>query len=44
MKKIKLFDVNLGKNEEKIILQILKSRFWASGSGRGNVEKFEQLR
>ena len=42
MKKIKLFDVNLGKNEEKIILQILKSRFWASGSGRGNVEKFEQ--
>ena len=42
MKKIKLFDVNLGKNEEKIILRILKSRFWASGSGRGNVKKFEQ--
>ena len=40
-KKIKLFDPSIDKNEEKAITQVLKSRFWASGSGIGNVHKFE---
>jgi dTDP-4-amino-4,6-dideoxygalactose transaminase len=39
--KIKLFDVNIGKGEELTIQKVLKSRFWASGAGIGNVEKFE---
>jgi dTDP-4-amino-4,6-dideoxygalactose transaminase len=41
-KKIKLFDPIVGKEEELAILKVLKSRFWASGSGIGNVSKFEQ--
>jgi len=39
--KIKLFDPIFGKNEEEAILKVLKSRFWASGSGSGNVKIFE---
>ena len=41
MKKIKLFDVNTGKKEEKAVLKVLNSGFWASGAGVENVEKFE---
>ena len=40
-KKIKLFDPNIGREELKKISQVLKSKFWASGSGIGNVLKFE---
>ena len=39
--KIKLFDVNIGRGEELAIQKVLKSRFWASGAGTGNVKKFE---
>ena len=28
--------------EEKAVIKVLRSRFWASGSGIGNVEKFEK--
>ena len=41
MKKIKLFDPVIGKEEEKAIINVLKSHSWASGSGTGNVKKFE---
>ena len=40
-KKIKLFDPNIGKDEKQKISQVLESKFWASGSGTGNVSKFE---
>ncbi|MBM15562.1 MAG: glutamine--scyllo-inositol aminotransferase [Nitrospina sp.] len=41
VKKIKLFDPVIDTSEKKAILQILKSGFWASGAGVGNVLKFE---
>ena len=41
MKNIKLFDPNIGKDEKQKISQVLESKFWASGSGTGNVSKFE---
>ena len=41
MKKIKLFDPVINKEEEKIIKKVLKSNFWASGAGTNNVLKFE---
>ena len=40
-KKIKLFDPVIGNSEEKEIVKILKSGFWASGSGSGRVKEFE---
>ena len=40
-KKIKLFDPDIGKDEKQKISQVLQSKFWASGSGVGNVSKFE---
>ena len=40
-KKIKLFDPVIGKDERQKIFQVLESKFWASGSGTGNVLKFE---
>ena len=40
-KKIKLFDPVIGKDERQKILQVLESKFWASGSGTGNVLKVE---
>tara|TARA_Y100001949_G_C15986734_1_gene330985 strand:+ start:1728 stop:2819 length:1092 start_codon:yes stop_codon:yes gene_type:complete len=40
-KKIKLFDPSIGKQEENALMKVLKSHFWASGSGIGNVSKFE---
>jgi perosamine synthetase len=39
---IKLFDPSINKNEEKAVVKTLKSKFWATGSGDGNVEKFEK--
>jgi len=41
MRKIKLFDPVTGKKEEQVIIKTLRSHFWASGEGGGNVEKFE---
>ncbi len=40
-KRIKLFDPVIGNEEEKTIINVLKSRFWASGSGEGHVKEFE---
>jgi perosamine synthetase len=40
-KKIKLFDVVTDHAEKKAVLSVLKSNFWASGSGINNVLKFE---
>ena len=40
-KKIKLFDPSIGQEEQEKISVVLKSGFWASGSGTGNVLKFE---
>ncbi len=42
MKRIKLFDPKIDKNEEKAILRTIRSGYWASGSGTGQVEKFEK--
>jgi perosamine synthetase len=42
MKKIKLFNPVVGKEEEKTIKRILKSGFWASGAGTGKVLEFEE--
>ena len=39
--KIKLFDPFIDKSEERAITKILKSKFWASGSGVGAVSRFE---
>ena len=41
MTKIKLFDPIIGSEEERHIKQVLRSGFWASGEGTGNVLKFE---
>ena len=42
MNKIKLFDPVIGINEKRAIIIVLESKFWASGSGSGNVLKFEE--
>ena len=42
MKKIKLFDPVIGISEEREVIKILRSGFWASGSGRGKVQKLEK--
>jgi len=42
MKKIKLFDPVIGKNEENAIIKILHSHNWASGAGGGSVYQFEK--
>ena len=42
MKKIKLFDPEIGISEEREMIKILRSGFWASGSGRGKVQEFEK--
>jgi dTDP-4-amino-4,6-dideoxygalactose transaminase len=39
--KIKLFDPHVDNSEKNAILKTLDSHFWASGSGTGNVKKFE---
>ena len=42
IKQIKLFDPFIDTKEERIVKEILYSRFWASGSGTDKVKKFEQ--
>ena len=42
MKKIKLSDPYTDKFEKIAINRVLKSNFWASGAGGGNVKKFEE--
>ena len=39
--KIKLFEPHIDKLEEKAVLEVLRKKFWASGSGVGYVKKFE---
>lgn len=41
-KQIKLFDPVVGKQEEIATKKALYSHFWASGTGTGNVAKFEK--
>jgi perosamine synthetase len=41
--KIKLFDPHIDLDEEKSLLRVLKSHFWASGAGIGDVAKFENF-
>tara|TARA_Y100000590_G_scaffold251859_1_gene282814 strand:- start:6071 stop:7156 length:1086 start_codon:yes stop_codon:yes gene_type:complete len=42
MKKIKLFDIISDEKELNQLSKVLKNKFWASGSGVGNVSKFEK--
>jgi len=42
MSKIKLFDPFLDDSEKNILNQVFDSHFWASGSGVGYVQKFEE--
>ena len=42
MEKIKLFDPSTSKSEEKSMINVLKSHFWASGAGTNNVQEFEK--
>ena len=39
--KIKLFDPQIGKEEENAVNKVLKSKYWASGAGSKNVVDFE---
>lgn len=41
MSKIKLFDPYIDNSEKKALVNLLKSNFWASGAGTGQVKKFE---
>ena len=41
-RKIKLFEPSTGKDEEDAIKRVLKSKFWASGTGVGKVLEFEK--
>ena len=38
---IKLFDPYISKAEADVAVNVIKSKFWASGSGTNNVKKFE---
>ena len=40
---IKLFDPVVGNNEKKAVERVLKSGYWASGSGEGNVKKISEV-
>ncbi|MCA9813407.1 MAG: DegT/DnrJ/EryC1/StrS family aminotransferase [Nitrosarchaeum sp.] len=42
MKKINLFEPHVGAEEVKAATGVVKSKFWASGAGVGNVKKFEE--
>ena len=42
-KQIKLFDPVINDDEVKAVVKVLKSHFWASGSGTGKVKKFEKI-
>ena len=39
---IKLFQPSINHEEQNAILKVLNSKFWASGSGIGNVKQFEE--
>lgn len=41
-KMIKLFDPVITKNMEKETIKVIRSKFWASGSGVGKVKEFEK--
>ncbi len=41
-KRIKLFDVSINQKEQIAVNKVLKSKFWASGSGIGKVAEFEK--
>ena len=41
VRKIKLFDPAIDKEEISSVTKVLKSKFWASGAGVANVNKFE---
>ena len=41
-KQIKLFDPVINDDEVKAAVKVLKSRFWASGSGTGNVKNLKE--
>jgi perosamine synthetase len=42
VRKIKLFDPAIDKEEISSVTKVLKSKFWASGAGIANVNKFEK--
>jgi len=42
MSKIKLFDPYIDDTEKNVVNKVLGSHFWASGSGIGYVQKFEE--
>ena len=42
MKKIKLFDIAIDEKEIHALIKTAKSKLWATGSGVGNVLKFEK--
>jgi len=41
-RQIKLFDPIIGSQEKTAIMNVLKSKFWASGAGTGKVLEFEK--
>ena len=41
-RRIKLFEPSIGKDEENAVRRVLKSKFWASGAGTGEVLEFEK--
>ena len=40
--RINLFEPTISRNEEKVVIDVLRSKFWASGSGVGYVKIFEE--
>ena len=42
IRKIKLFDPSIGKEEEESVERVLQSKYWASGAGTGRVLQFEK--
>ena len=40
---IKLFDPYISSEETNAAAKVIKSKFWASGSGINNVKKFEDI-
>ena len=44
MRKIKLFDPYIGEEEKEEIQKVLKSKYWASGSGNGRVKELQAMK
>jgi len=42
-RKIQLFEPYVNVDEERAITKVIRSHFWASGSGKGHVQQFENL-